>query len=188
MNDSFSFFLKSIQEKEKAEAAEKNKFNPAERIKYFQNLVRDFFGILEGNWFKEAVDEGLMEIEKSEVLITEESLGQYKTEKRRLLFGNEVIDFVPIGTIMLGTDARIDMDYKQNKVMFVHVGENVRSASDLIIIHVNHVNGEPVKKAKPATPVKKVWKLTYANARTIYTEATAQSVQQLIMDLVNAKA
>lgn len=185
MNDSFSFFLKSIQEKEKAEAAEKSKFNPAERIKYFQELVRDFFGILEGNWFKEAVDEGLMEIEKSEVLITEEALGQYKTEKRRLMFGNEVIDFVPIGTIMLGTDARIDMDYKQNKVMFVHVGENVRSASDLIIVHVN---GKPVKKTKPDAPVKKVWKLTYANARTIYTEATAQSVQQLIMDLVNEKA
>ena len=185
MSDSFSFFLKSIQEKEKAEAAEKSKFNPAERIEYFQRLVREFFETLEGDWFKEAVDQGLMVIENSELLITEEALGQYKTEKRRLKFGGEVIDFVPIGTIMLGTDARIDMDYKQNKVMFVHVGENVRSASDLIEIRVN---GEIVKKAKTTGPVKKVWKLTYANARTIYTEATAQSVQQLIMDLVNAKA
>ena len=185
MSESFSFFLRSIQEKEKAVATDNNKFNPAERIEYFQKLVRDFFETLEGDWFKEAVDEGLMKIEKSELLITEETLGQYKTEKRRLTFGSEVIDFVPIGTIMLGTDARIDMDYKQNKVMFVHVGENVKSASDLIVIRVN---GETVKKAKCAVPVKKVWKLTYANARTIYTEATAQSVQQLIMDLVNAKA
>lgn len=77
------------------------------------------------------------------------------------------------------------MNYKQNKVMFIHVGENVKSASDLIMISVN---GETVKNVKPAAPVKKVWKLTYANARTIYTEATAQSVQQLIMELVNARA
>lgn len=185
MSDSFSFFLKAIQEKEKTEAAEKSKFNPEERIEYFQKLVQGFFETMEKEWFKEAIDEGLMEIEKSEMLITEEALGQYKTEKRRLKFGNEVIDFVPIGTIMLGTDARIDMDYKQNKVMFVHVGENVKSASDLIVIRVN---GEIERKPKSAASVKKVWKLTYANARTIYTEATAQSVQQLIMDLVNAKA
>lgn len=185
MSDSFSFFLKAIQEKEKTEAAEKSKFNPAERIEYFQKLVKEFFETLEKDWFKEAIEEGLMEIEKSEILITEEALGQYKTEKRRLKFGREVVDFVPIGTIMLGTDARIDMDYKHKKVMFVHIGENVKSASDLIVIRVN---GESVKKTKPVEPVKKVWKLTYANARTIYTEATAQSVQQLIMDLVNAKA
>ena len=185
MSDSFSAFLRSIQEKEKAKAVEKSKFYSAERIEYFQKLVQGFFETLEGDWFKEVVDEGLMEIEKSELLITEETLGQYKTEKRRLKFGNEVIDFVPVGTIILGTDARIDMNYKQNKVMFIHVGENVKSASDLIMISVN---GETVKNVKPAAPVKKVWKLTYANARTIYTEATTQSVQQLIMELVNARA
>lgn len=185
MSDSFSLFLKAIQEKEKAEAAEKSSFNPAKRIEYFQKLVQDFYETLQNDWFKEAIDEGLMEIEKSEIFITEEALGQYETEKMRLKFGNEVVDFVPIGTIMLGTDARIDMEYKHKKVMFVHIGENVKSASDLIVIRIN---GESVKKTKPAEPVRKVWKLTCANARSIYTDATAQSVQQLIMDLVNAKA
>lgn len=183
MND-FNSFLRDIQKKE--ESAKRSKFNPEERIAYFKNLVADFFVTLESNWFKDAISHGLMTLERQTCSITEEALGQYYTEKCRIKFGGEIVDFIPIGTILLGTDARIDMVYGHTKVMFVHVNENVKGAADLIEIRVN---GERGKKPKTEElPAKKVWKFTYANAHTLYAEATAQTVQQLIMDLVNAKA
>lgn len=179
----FDEFLKSLQDKEKQKNEEKAKLNPEERIAYFQKLVSDFFNTLEADWFGESLEKGLMSIEKDKVTITEEALGQYTTEKRRLILGSEKIDFVPIGTVLLGTDARIDLIYNQTKVMFVHVGENIKGSSDLIMIRIN---GVIVSKKKD--PGQKVWKFTYGNARTLYATANAQSVQQLIMDIINEKA
>lgn len=181
--EDFNKFLKKLQEKERQEVEQKSEFNPEERIAYFQNLVNQFFNTLESDWFGEYVSKELMSIEKGKCLITEETLGQYYTDKCKLKLGGEIIEFIPVGTLLLGTDARIDMIYKQTKVMFIHVGENIKGASDLIVIRVN---GETISKKKD--PGQKVWKFIYKNSRELYMDANKESVLRLIMDVINEKA
>lgn len=38
----------------------------------------------------------------------------------------------PVGTILIGTDARIDIEYQTKSFMIVHIGENVQGFSDML--------------------------------------------------------
>ncbi len=181
--DTFNQFLKTLQVKEKQENAKNILINPAERINYFKTLVSGFFNHLENEWLGDSIKLGLIQIEKGTISIEEEAIGKYEIDKYRLKLGMEIIDFIPIGTILIGTDARIDMVYKQTRVMFVRVGEKVNRAADLI--HVR-IKGEPDKPFKDLG--QRVWKYTYKNSRSLYETATAESVQKIIMDVINEKA
>lgn len=175
----FNAFLKALQDKEKAKREKRRQFDPEERIYRFQTLVSDFFNVLETDWFGDSVAKGLMTIEREQISICEDVLGLYNTEKCRLIMGSEKIEFVPIGTVLLGTDGRIDMKYGRNEVMFVHVGEKVKRASDLMAV---------IKKIMPNKDLgQKVWKYTPKVTRSHYMTADSQSVKSLIMDLVKAK-
>ncbi|MBQ9525560.1 MAG: hypothetical protein IJR69_10660 [Bacteroidaceae bacterium] len=177
--EDFNKFLKALQDKEKAKRDKRRQFDPAERIYRFQTLVSEFFNTLETDWFRDSVAEGLMTIEREQISISEDSLGIYNTEKCRLIMGAEKIEFIPIGTVLLGTDGRIDMVYKRNEVMFVHVGEKVKRASDLMAV---------LKKIIPSKDLgQKVWKYTPKVTRAHYMTANSQTVKSLIMDLVKAK-
>jgi hypothetical protein len=177
--EDFNKFLKALQDKEKAKRDKRRQFDPAERIYRFQTLVSDFFDTLETEWFRDSVAEGLMTIEREQISICEDSLGRYNTEKCRLIMGAEKIEFVPIGTVLLGTDGRIDMVYKRNEVMFVHVGEKVKRASDLMAV---------LKKIMPNKDLgEKVWKYTPKVTRSHYMTANSQSVKSLIMELMKVK-
>lgn len=175
----FNAFLKALQDKEKAKREKRRQFDPEERIFRFQPLVSNFFDVMEKDWFGDCVAQGLMTIEREKISISEDALGLYNTEKCKLTMGSEKIEFVPIGTILLGTDGRIDLKYRRNEVMFVHVGEKVKRASDLMAV---------LKKIMPNKDLgQKVWKYTPKVTRSHYVTADSQSVRSLIMDLVSAK-
>ena len=177
--EDFNKFLKALQDKEKAKRDKRRQFDPAERVYRFQTLVSGFFDTMETEWFSDCVEKGLMTIERERISICEDALGQYNTEKCRLKMGEEEIEFKPIGTILRGTDGRIDMLYKRNEVMFVHVGEKFNRASDVMAV---------LKKLMPNKDLgQKVWKYTPKDARAHYMTANSQTVKSLIMDLVKAK-
>lgn len=177
--EDFNKFLKALQDKEKAKREKRRQFDPVERVHRFQSLVSEFFNTLETEWFGDSVGKGLMTIEREQISICEDALGLYNTEKCKLRMGAEEMEFMPIGTILLGTDGRIDLIYKRNRVMFVHVGEKVKRASDLMAV---------LKKIMPSKDLgEKVWKYTPKIARAHYTTADSQSVKTLIMNLIKEK-
>ena len=169
-------FNKFVQEQN--ERTKKTDSCKSQKIEYFQQMVEKFYSLLQEDWLK--IDGDGLSFQKEPMEITEEQLGIYHVDKLLVTIGRTRVVFQPIGTILIGTDARIDMILNGRKVMFIRTGKNVNYASDLIDVRIN---GEKPKKNKDFGEV--VWKFVRKNGNVSLVEATADSVQKLIMEEVN---
>lgn len=131
--------------------------------------MADFFNQVENDWLKDYLNNGVT-ITSEETTIFEERLGTYTVDSRLITIGCHNIKHTPIGTILIGTPARIDMEYGSSSAMFVMVGENITCASDQIVITVN---GERTRKRKD--PGQLVWKYVKNNRQRNYVAVTADT-------------
>ena len=171
--------------KAKEEEAKRNKFDPAERIATFQHRIEDFYAKIDGEWLKPYINNGSIRTEVQEITITEEALGNYTVKMKILFIGDIVLKFVPVGTILIATPGRIDLEYKGRTIMFVLVDEAATSASDFIHTEIK-INGETVERSGPKKKFTGnfVWKYTERGLQVRYNSIDTESFQRLIMGLV----
>lgn len=178
MGKKFTDFINKMDEE-----AKKNKagFNPSERIKAYQDLVNSLYADID-SWLREEMESGKILTGVVPITITEERLGTYAVDEKWIQIGNARIQLQPVGTLLVGTNARVDMTYDSKDVMIIRTGENVESPYDLISVEIN---GEPSKKRKQGG--KSVWKYVKANQRLSYVTLDKERFEDLIMDIVDGK-
>lgn len=149
------------------------------KINAFIEHVNEFYDKVDHEWLEGCYNE-VFTTDLSSMTITEESLGTYEVNKKNLRVGSYFLEFEPIGTILIGSDARIDLKYLNESVKFVRVGDNFENLQDFIIIRVN---GRIEKKRKE--PGEIVWKYVNPQNNKLI-KVTSTSLQNLIADLINA--
>lgn len=171
--------------KAKEEEAKAKQFDPAERIATFQQRVKDFYAKIDGEWLQPYISDGRIRTKEQEMSITEETLGTYPVLMKTLFIGDIVLKFVPVGTILIATPGRIDLEYKGRTIMFVLVDEAATSASDFIRTEIR-INGELVEHSEPKKKFtgNLVWKFTERGMRVRYQSIDTNTFQRLIMGLV----
>lgn len=176
MGKKFTDFVNKMDEEAKQN---KTGFNPSERIKDYQNLVKSLYTDID-SWLCEEIESGKIQTGVVPITITEEQLGSYTVDEKWIQIGNARIQLQPIGTLLVGTDARVDIIYDTTDVMIIRTGEKVESPYDLISVEID---GEPAKKKK--TGGKSVWKYVKANQRLSYVTLDKDRFEDLIIDIVN---
>lgn len=176
MGKKFTDFVNNMNEQAKEK---KSEFDPQKRIEMFVNLIKSLYASID-EWLKDGIENGSITTDVETVTITEERLGPYRVESKWFQIGKARFILEPVGTIMIGTNARIDMRYKTQSVMIVRIGENVEGPGNLISIHVQ---GEPARRTTPAG--RAVWKYVKDRRRLSYVTLNKDSFENLIMDMVN---
>ena len=149
------------------------------KINAFIDHVNEFYDKVDREWLEGCYND-VFTTNLSSMTITEESLGTYEVNKKNLRIGSYLLEFEPIGTVLIGSDARIDLKYLNESVKFVRVGDNFENLQDFIQIRVN---GRIEKESK--VPGEIVWKFVNPkNSKLI--KVTSTSLQNLIADLINA--
>lgn len=171
--------------KTKEEKAKSRTFDPAKRIATFRHRIEDFYAKIDCEWLQPYISNGSIRSEVQEMTITEEALGAYTVLMKKLFIGDIVLRFVPVGTILIATPGRIDLEYKGRTIMFVLVDEAATSASDFISTEIK-INGEVVERSgsKKKFTGNLVWKFTERGSRVRYQDIDSESFQRLIMGLV----
>lgn len=150
------------------------------KIKAFIEHVNEFYDKVDHEWLEDCYNE-VFTTNLSSMTITEESLGTYEVNKKILRIGSYFLEFEPIGTILIGSDARIDLKYLNESVKFVRIGDNFENIQDFI---KKRVNGRIEEERKD--PGEIVWKFVNPqNSKLI--KVTSTSLQNLIADLINAQ-
>lgn len=176
MGKKFTDFVNSMNEQAKEE---KKEFNPQERIDSFVTLVNSLYSNID-EWLNEGLQNGSITTGVAPITVREELLGSYVVDTKWIQIGKARILLEPIGTVMIGTNARIDMRYKSQSVMIVRTGENVEGPGNLISIRIA---GEPERRQ--ASAGRAVWKYVRDKRRLSYVTLTKDSFEDLIMDMVN---
>lgn len=151
-----------------------------ERLFKFKEDIADFYSHIENQWLAEFISEHKIQLSTKVITINEDRLGDYEVDEKQLTIGNKNIIFTPVGTYVLGTDARIDMTYRNARVMFVHVGENITSSGDLIS---SSINGKPKRPNKE--PGRNVWKYVKNDMTRSLISVNDDTFQELIMAVIN---
>lgn len=176
MGKKFTDFINKMEEESKKD---KKGFNPEERIESYRNLVNELYANID-SWLNEELVAGKILTGVVPITISEEQLGSYIVDEKWIQIGNARIQFHPIGTILIGTDARVDMVYRSKDIMIIRTGENVVGPGDLIEVEVN---GEPPKKRR--FPGKSVWKYVKEGHRLSYVTLDKDRFEDLIIEVVD---
>lgn len=175
MGKKFNDFVSSMN----GEAQKKEGFNATERIETYKKVTAELYHQVD-EWLREGIKAGNIKTGTAPITITEEKLGSYVIDSKWIEIGPARLELRPIGTMMIGTNARIDLIYHSSDVMIVRVGEHIEGAFDQISVRVV---GDAVPKKKPAG--KPVWKYVSRHNRVSYTALNEDSFQGLIMTLIN---
>lgn len=165
MGKKFTDFINKMEEEAKKD---KNGFNPGERIEYYRNLVKSLYADID-SWLDEEIKDGKIKTGTESVTITEEPLGRYSIDQKWIQIGNANIQFQPIGTMLVGTNARVDMVYRSKDVMIIREGKNVDSPY------------YPHKRAKG----KEVWKYVKYDEQLSYVTLDKDRFEDLIIQIVD---
>lgn len=173
-------FQKFIKEQNERSNAKKNEFDPQKRIEQFHGWVADLYHLVDAEWLNEELANGSVTSGTTPITVTEENLGAYQIDAKWIQIGEHRLMMRPVGTIIIGTKARVDLIYKSINRMFVLVGENVEGARDMISVRIE---GEPVQKRKE--PGKAVWKIVNPKGRYNYLKANKSNFEKVIMEVIN---
>ena len=168
---SFEEFLQKKNEEAKAKPV----IDREERIRLFREYVDSFYHQLKNDWLQKFYD--TMHPTFTSVTLHEEALGDYTMKSLNLSVGSSIVKFIPIGTILIGTQGRIDMLCDGKKAMFIMTGEKARSPQAHIMISEGGKR-QPKRNYGPL-----VWKLVDERGMMSFVDLNAETIQRLIMDM-----
>jgi len=112
----FSDFLAQQNEKVQKEGA----FDASAHIVKYQALISELYNKIDTEWLGEYVKSGQVKTGECTCSITEERLGTYQVQSKWIEIAGQRISIQPVGTILIGTDARLDIGYQGKERMIIH--------------------------------------------------------------------
>lgn len=83
----------------------------------------DLYSRLEG-WLKESKEDGVVQIERDKVGITEEYLGSYNAPTLRILLNARSVLLRPVGTLIVGAHGRVDVSAGSRHCLLIRNSSN----------------------------------------------------------------
>ncbi len=157
MEQTFDDFVVSMNKTSKKNNVDD--INVPQRIEMFNRNIQSLYKSIDGEWLKKGLESGYIKTGEESISINERQLGIYNVKAKWIQIGTKRLTLEPIGTVLVGSDARIDLIYKYKEIMLVLLA------------------GEG-KKKKPE------WKYIVENGKISFEPLTKDSFQKLIMDLV----
>lgn len=116
-------------------------------------------------------------------LITEDYIGTYQVRTMIVNFAGQKFTIEPIGTLLIGTKGRIDMEGPRGSVQFILADKD--STGLKVTINMT-IDGQPTQKAEDQKTPDWTWKIVLRRPRTIsYIELTEENFFAALMEIVN---
>jgi len=181
MTDEFDKFIE-----EKTKKTESS-FDPEKEKKEWFDYIDEFYNMLWTSLDKYR-DSGKIIIEHYDVEISEEYLGTYTAKGLRLQVGNDVIKFIPIGTFLIGTKGRIDLEGPSKSFSFILVDKNSKGPNIQVKMYTSEEEkrkDEENEKSKPIVTPDWTWKLLKIDHDVEFVDLNNEIFLKCIMETVN---
>ena len=140
-------------------------------------FIDKFYSSIE-NWFKPYVDNGKVTYAYNTVSLTEENIGTYPVKCMKVDFAGQSILLNPVGTLLIGTKGRIDMEGARGKVQFILADKN--SSGMKVNISINKKPDELELKT-----IEWTWKIVLRDSRSIkFDEFNERSFFDALMEII----
>jgi hypothetical protein len=178
----FDAFVRSQQ----AEKGEQASFNPQQQLDEWLHQLEILFEKIQA-YLHTYVENGTATFTRRAIQLNEEFIGSYSVSEAVLKIGRSTVTFTPIGTMLIGTKGRVDVQGPLGKARLVLVDREVTDARHLIRVTVSRV-GESTPAPRPqqtSRPAEWTWKLGTPPPEIKFIDLTEDTFFSMILAVAN---
>lgn len=142
--------------------------------------IAQFYDTLE-QWFKPYKDNNSLDYQYKVIELTEDNIGSYQTQQMLVQFAQQNLKITPVGTLLIGTKGRIDMEGARGRIQFVLADKNSHGPG--VMTSYSGALSEETKKAEKEWGWKIVLKVSN---RISFAEFDEDNFFDALMEVVNA--
>lgn len=145
-------------------------------------FIDQFYKTIE-QWLSPYREQGTVSYSYKELQLTEEYIGTYTVKVMIVDFAGQKLTFEPIGTLLIGTKGRIDMEGVKGRVQFILADKDSKGMKVSVSISIDGEKQEEKKKQK--TP-DWTWKIVLRESRKVsFVEFNEGNFFDALMEIVN---
>ncbi len=154
-----------------------------EWLAYLESLYREI-----QSYLAPYIDGGTIAISFSDITLDEENIGSYKARKMNLQIGRQKVTLTPVGTLLIGTKGRVDVEGRAGRSRIVLVDKEAVSYASLIKVTVT-INPKASEK-KPAEPHKRKpivwsWKIVAPQPKGLFLDLNKDTLFEMLLQVSN---
>lgn len=178
----FDAFVKRQQVDEKENVA----FNPKQQLSEWLDYLNALYRLVEGH-LQSYLESGAAKITRRDIQLNEEFIGTYTASELILTIGRSTITFTPIGTLLIGTKGRVDVQGPLGTARLTLVDKKVTNARDLIRVTVVRA-GDPPSAPPIEQAIKQIewtWKISTPPPEMKFIDLTQDAFFNMILAMAN---
>jgi hypothetical protein len=132
---------------------------------------------------KPYVEGNTITISYRDISLNEENIGQYQARQMIVKIGRQEVVFTPVGTVLIGTKGRVDVEGAAGKARLILTDRNATRPEVRVSIQRD---GRPSSAAvETKTDIEWTWKILTSPPNVSYIELTQESLFDLVMEVAN---
>jgi hypothetical protein len=147
--------------------------------------LKDLYGEIE-SLLRKYTSGGQIRLEYRPIRLNEENIGSYNAQQMLLKIGRQEVNFVPVGTLIVGSKGRVDVEGPAGKAQILLVNKKALNAASLIHVSVSLGGKPPISPTSPTEKIEWGWRIATPPPERRFIEITQETLFQLIMEVANA--
>lgn len=176
-------FDKFVQRK-KAEEEAVTAFDPKQQLtEWFHYLETLYAKVRE--FLNSYIQAETARIEYREIELNEEFSGPYTVQQMFIHIGNSTITLRPIGTMLIGSKGRVDVQGPRGTVRLTLINKKIAHARQLIRVRISRPGDPPPQEPEP-DQIEWAWKIASPPPEMTFTDLTEDSFFDMILSVADA--
>ncbi len=174
-------FAKFVARQQENATAQKNS---GEILQEWFDDLQSLYKMVE-KFLHEYIAQGSVSYEYSKIHLYEDALGGYDARRMDIKVGRQRISLTPIGTLIIGSKGRVDIEGSSGKAQILLMDAHTNSPSDLIKITVSTSGKLPPPPPQRTEPVTWVWKIVTNTTPRKFVKLDKEAFLALIVEIAN---
>ncbi len=159
--------------------------DPAKELDDWRKALADLYGKVE-SYLADYTKSGQIAIEHRKTTLDEEFSGPYEVEKLALKIGRQSVALTPIGTMLIGSKGRVDLEGPRGRARLALINKKITDARQLVRISISVGGRAPDHTpTTDATPIEWEWKIAGQPPTTSFTPLTKDAFLELVLGVAN---
>ncbi len=179
----FSAFVQRQQRKVAEEQAIDWNKQKQEWLDYLDKLYADV-----ETYLSDYIKAGSITLKWSPIELNEENIGTYQVQRLFIDIGPQQISLTPVGTLLIGTKGRVDVEGSSGTARLILVDRNAIAPKFVSRVAVVGPNGEVVTHDSPDTSAGKIdwtWKIVTKPPVLNFIDLTKEKLFEILMEVSN---
>ncbi|WP_400766409.1 hypothetical protein [Methylosinus sporium] len=183
-----SQFKAFVERQQRSTTAEDSPDWTKERDEWLDQL-RELYERIDG-FLSEYVESSTIELRKSTVELNEEYIGAYTATRLTIVIGAQEIVLTPIGTLLIGSKGRVDVEGSAGNSRLVLIDRNITHSRQLMRVTASTMgpDGNWTASSEPPAPRQKIewtWKIVSRPPTMQFIELNKDTFFEMLMEVSN---